>query len=74
MNSANNPRQNSRHNSYEALAENEEVDIVYVATPHAFHHENTLLCLQHHKPVLCEKAFAINTRQAKEMIDIGEKK
>ena len=62
-----------RHNNYEALALNEEVDIIYVATPHALHHENTLLCLSHHKPVLCEKAFAINARQAKEMIDLAKK-
>ena len=48
------------HNSYEDLALNKEVDVIYVATPHALHYENTLLCLQHHKPVLCEKAFAIN--------------
>ncbi len=61
------------HNSYEDLAMNPEVDVIYVATPHALHHENTLLCLQHHKPVLCEKAFAINTRQASEMIRLAKK-
>ena len=61
------------HNSYEALAKNEEVDIIYVATPHALHYENTLLCIQHHKAVLCEKAFAINARQAKEMIGLAQK-
>jgi predicted dehydrogenase len=61
-----------RHNSYELLARNEEVDIIYIATPHALHHENTLLCLQNYKPVLCEKAFAMNSWQAKEMIGLAK--
>lgn len=56
------------HNSYEALAANNEVDVIYVATPHSHHYEHTMLCLNHDKAVLCEKAFAINSRQAKEMI------
>ena len=56
------------HNSYETLAANDEVDVIYVATPHSHHYEHTLLCLNHNKAVLCEKAFAINSRQAKEMI------
>lgn len=54
--------------SYEELAMNSEVDVIYIATPHSCHYENTLLCLKHNKAVLCEKAFAINCRQAKEMI------
>jgi predicted dehydrogenase len=56
------------HNSYEALAANDEVDVIYVATPHSHDYEHTMLCLNHNKAVLCEKAFAINSRQAKEMI------
>ena len=56
------------HNSYEALAANKEVDVIYIATPHSHHHEHTMLCLNHDKAVLCEKAFAINSRQAMEMI------
>ncbi|HEY5967746.1 MAG TPA: Gfo/Idh/MocA family oxidoreductase [Chitinophagaceae bacterium] len=56
------------HNSYEALATNGEVDVIYIATPHSHHYEHTMLCLNHDKAVLCEKAFAINSRQAKEMI------
>jgi len=62
------------HNSYEELAANHEVDVIYVATPHSHHYEHTLLCLDHHKAVLCEKAFAINSRQAKEMIDTAKEK
>src|SRR4249919_752375 len=63
-----------KHYSYEALAANPEVDVIYVATPHSHHHEHTLLCIEHNKAVLCEKAFAINYKQAKEMIDAARAK
>ncbi len=63
-----------KHDSYQSLVENPEVDAIYIATPHAFHHEHTLLCLNHNKAVLCEKAFAMNYREAKEMIDLAQKK
>jgi predicted dehydrogenase len=62
------------HDSYEALAANPEVDVIYVSSPHGLHHEHTLLCLEHSKAVLCEKAFAINLRQAREMVDMAKKK
>ena len=56
------------YGSYEKLAANPEVDVIYVATPHSHHYANTLLCLKNGKAVLCEKAFAINAREAVEMI------
>lgn len=56
-----------RYSSYEALALDPEVDVAYIATPHSLHRDNTLLCLNAGKAVLCEKAFAINARQAEEM-------
>ena len=62
------------HNSYEALATNNETDVIYVATPHSHHYEHTLLCLNHNKAVLCEKAFAINSRQAMEMIKTAKER
>ncbi|MDB5110199.1 MAG: afr 2 [Mucilaginibacter sp.] len=62
------------HDSYEELVQNTEVDVIYIATPHNMHYENTLLCLNHHKAVLCEKPFAINTRQALEMINLAIEK
>lgn len=55
--------------SYEALAACPDVDVVYVASPHSEHRDHTLLCLEHGKAVLCEKAFATNTRQVDEMTD-----
>jgi len=62
------------HDSYESLAQDPEVDVIYIASPHGLHHEHVLLCLRHNKPMLCEKAFAINSRQAKEMIDLAREK
>jgi predicted dehydrogenase len=62
------------HDSYEALVNNADVDVIYIATPHNLHYENTLLCLQHNKAVLCEKPFAINSREAKEMVALAREK
>lgn len=63
-----------RHASYEALANDPEVDAIYVATPHPFHKENTILCLNAGKAVLCEKPFAINTAEAQEMVKVARDK
>lgn len=57
------------HGTYEALAGDPAVDVVYIGTPHTAHKENTLLCLQNGKAVLCEKPFAVNYRDTKEMVD-----
>lgn len=57
------------HEGYEALVNNKEVDVIYIATPHSHHYEHAILCLQHGKAVLCEKAFAVNAYQAKKMIE-----
>ncbi|GIK55206.1 MAG: Gfo/Idh/MocA family oxidoreductase [Chloroflexi bacterium] len=61
------------HASYKALAKNPEVDVIYIATPHVFHMENSLLCLQHGKAVLCEKPFTMNRRQAEAIFALTEK-
>ncbi|MEU1577598.1 Gfo/Idh/MocA family oxidoreductase [Streptomyces collinus] len=57
-----------RHASYEDLAADDSVDVVYVASPHSHHHEHTLLFLNAGRPVLCEKAFALDAEQASEMV------
>jgi predicted dehydrogenase len=62
------------HGSYEDLVNDKDVDVIYVATPHGLHHEHVLLGIENNKAVLCEKAFAINKKQAKEMIDTAKKK
>ncbi len=57
-----------RHASYEALASDPDVDAIYIGTPHNLHCENTLMCLDAGKPVLCEKPFAINSGEVQKMI------
>ena len=57
-----------RHASYADLAADADIDAVYVATPHGSHMENSLLCLENGKAVLCEKPFAVNAAQAERMI------
>ena len=59
----------NRHASYEALAADPNVDIVYVATPHPLHHDAVLLCQAAGKAVLCEKPFTVNARDAAELIE-----
>jgi predicted dehydrogenase len=63
-----------RHGSYEELAADPEVDVVYVATPHPWHFEAAMVCLNGGKAVLCEKAFAMNARQAKQMVALAREK
>jgi predicted dehydrogenase len=60
--------------SYEALAKNATIDAIYIATPHSFHKEHTLLCLNHNKAVLCEKPFAMNSDDVAEMIALAKEK
>lgn len=56
------------YGSYEEMAKDPNVDIVYIATPHSHHLEHTLLCLNNKKAVLCEKAFAMNLKEVQQMI------
>ncbi len=62
------------HASYEALASDAQVDAIYIATPHPFHKDNALLCLDHGKPVLCEKPFTINAAEAQAVIEKAREK
>jgi predicted dehydrogenase len=57
------------HGSYEALWADDDVDIVYVASPHSHHRAMTIAALDAGRHVLCEKAFAVNAAQAREMAD-----
>lgn len=56
------------YGSYEELAKDSDVDIIYIATPHNLHCENTIMCLENKKAVLCEKPFAINSNEVDKMI------
>jgi predicted dehydrogenase len=58
-----------RYGAYHALAEDPDVDVVYVATPNSRHASDTLLYIEAGKHVLCEKPFALNAGQAQRMAD-----
>ncbi len=60
------------YGSYEELAKDSKIDLIYVATPHSEHFENAKLCLINGKPVLCEKAFTANAYQAEELFRIAQ--
>ncbi len=53
--------------SYEEMLQDENVDLVYIATPHSCHKEQMLLCLKYKKPVLCEKAFTTSYNDSLEV-------
>ena len=57
------------YGSYEELVHDDSIDAVYIATPHPSHIENVLIALNAQKPVLCEKPFAVNAKEAKQMVD-----
>jgi predicted dehydrogenase len=57
----------TRHTGTAALADDPDVDVVYVATPHARHEADTLRCIEGGKHVLCEKPLALHAGQARRM-------
>ena len=61
------------YGSYEELASDPDLDVVYIASPHSHHYEHTMLCLKNRKAVLCEKAFALNIGEVEGMISEAAK-
>nr|WP_315100861.1 Gfo/Idh/MocA family oxidoreductase [uncultured Catonella sp.] len=62
------------YGSYEELVNDEEVEMVYIATPHSHHYEHMKLCIEHKKAVLCEKAFTFNSEEAREIAELAREK
>ncbi len=62
------------YGSYEELVNDAEVELVYIATPHAFHAEQAKMCINAGKPCLVEKAFSYNAASAKEVLELAEAK
>ncbi|THC41137.1 Gfo/Idh/MocA family protein [Massilia sp. Mn16-1_5] len=56
------------YGSYEALAQADGIDLVYVATPHPQHVSNALLALRAGKGVLVEKPFTMNANEAEQLV------
>ena len=59
------------YGSYSELAEDPEIEVIYIGTPHSLHLENSVMCMRAGKSVLCEKALAINAREAEKMIRVA---
>jgi predicted dehydrogenase len=57
------------YDSYESMANDSNIDVVYIATPNSFHYQHSMLCLKAGRGVLCEKPFGINNKQVTEMIN-----
>ena len=67
-------RIDTAHGAYDRIAQDPDIDVIYVATPHPYHCENTLMCLENGKAVLCEKPFAMNEREVLQMISKAKEK
>ncbi len=59
------------YDSYESIFQTPDLDVIYIATPHTLHAQNTLLCLRNKMPVLCEKPFAMNLKQVQRMVEVA---
>lgn len=60
------------YGSYEDMVRDENIDLVYIATPHSEHYDNMMLCIENDKNILCEKAFTANEYQAKKVFEQAE--
>lgn len=61
------------YGSYNEVYSDPQVDIVYIGTPHGFHKQNCLDAIAAHKPILCEKAFTLNAKDAKEVYEAAKR-
>ncbi|KAL8950167.1 MAG: hypothetical protein Q9222_003795, partial [Ikaeria aurantiellina] len=68
------PEGAAAYGSYDELVKDKNVDIIYVATPHSHHYQNVMLCFEHGKHVLCEKAFTVNAAQTKKLVEVAKAK
>ncbi|MGZ8290972.1 MAG: Gfo/Idh/MocA family protein [Telluria sp.] len=64
----------SCHGSYQEVADAEDVDIIYIATPHPMHAGNAIMALNGGKAVLCEKPFTMNRREAEQVVALARQK
>ena len=62
------------YGSYEELAADDRLDLIYIATPHSRHFEDCMICIQNGRNVLCEKAFTANKKQAEELFKTAKEK
>lgn len=60
------------YGDYDSLATDPNIDAVYIATPHSFHKEFAIMCLNNKKAVLCEKPMAMNLPEVEAMIAVAK--
>ena len=61
------------YGSYDELVSESGIDVVYIATPHPYHFEHTMMCLEHGKAVLCEKPMGMDHEQVRGMAEKAQK-
>ena len=62
------------YGSYSELAQDNNIDIVYIATPMASHFNDVMLCLENGRNVLCEKSVTLNSEQLEKIITKAKEK
>lgn len=62
------------YGSYSELVADPEIDVVYIATPHTRHKDDCISCLEAGKPVVCEKPFALNADEARQVIQLARQR
>lgn len=60
------------YGSYDELINDEEIDVIYIATPHSNHYEYMIKSLNNNKHVLCEKAITVNKKELDEALKIAK--
>ena len=70
---ANKYKVNKAYEGYDNIAKDDDIDVIYVATPHGLHKDDVIMLLNNKKSVLCEKSFAMNEAEAIEMIECAKK-
>ncbi len=64
----------NHYDGYEELTNDPDVDVIYIATPHVFHFEHTMMCLKQGKSVLCEKPMGMNAQEVETAIKEAKSK
>ncbi|MCL2020318.1 MAG: Gfo/Idh/MocA family oxidoreductase [Oscillospiraceae bacterium] len=62
------------YGSYEELASDETLDLIYIASPHSHHFEHAKMCMETGRNILVEKAFTVNASQARELVRISRER
>lgn len=62
------------YGSYDELFADDDVDVVYVATPHAQHHTVVRAALEAGKPVLVEKAFTVSLAASRDLVGLARER